>query len=223
MNNLNQLSTLVDETTVAEYLLDHPDFFQNNPQLLNQLSLETAQQGTISLVTRQQQLMREKIHNLEDEITALMSIASHNQQLYQKFSQLHNQLLDCEIVEQLASVLYTSFTEQLGMTEVAIKLFKTHSPTELHCQRSTLDNIMVQRLDKTHCYFGRINQQEQHLLFGQTTPGSVALISLGKHGELGLLAIASADPNHFEPTMDNLMLMQLCRQFSNQIANLTPP
>jgi len=222
MNNMKQLNALVDETMVAEYLLDNPDFFQRQPELLSQLKLPTAQQGAISLVERQQQLMREKIHNLEDEITALMSIASHNQQLYQKFSKLHNQLLDCEIIEQLASVLYSSFTEQLGLSEVAIKLFHANAPAELHCQRTKLDNIMVQRLDRSHCYFGRINQQEQQLLFGQDVSGSVALISLGKHGEVGLLAIASDDPNHFEPTMDNLMLMQLCRQFSSLVLSLTP-
>jgi uncharacterized protein YigA (DUF484 family) len=221
MNNIKRLNPLIDEASVADYLLDNPDFFQQQSQLLSQLKLPTAQQGAISLVERQQQLMREKIYNLEDEITALMSIASHNQQLYQTFSQLHMKLLDGENVSQLCHILTASFTEQLAMSDVAIKLFIPNAPVNLQCQRGSLDNIMVQRLDKSHCYFGRINQQEQQLLFGQTLPGSVALITLGKHGEVGLLAIASADPNHFEPAMDNLMLMQLCRQFSGLIRNLT--
>lgn len=217
---IDDLSHLVDETTVANYLQDNPDFFIHNPQLLTQLKLPTVQQGTISLVERQQQLMREKIHSLEDEITSLMAIASHNQQLYKQFSQLYFKLLGCESITQLSETLAADFIDTLGMSKVEIKLYQPDVPAKFRCQRSSLDNILVQRLDKSQCYFGRINQQEQQLLFSEQWPGSVALIALGKYGETGLLAVASDDPNHFEPNMDNLMLMQLCRLFSSLVDSL---
>ena len=211
---------LIDDSCIVDYLQNHPDFFQHHPQLLASLKLPSKQQGAISLVERQHQIMRDKIHTLEDEITALMSIASHNQKLYQQFSALNVKLLECSTITELCATMVTSFELHLGLTQVAIKLFKPNVPVELHCQRSELDNMLIQRLDRTQCYFGRLNQQEQTLVFGQQFSGSVALISLGKYSEVGLLAVASDDPNHFEPNMDNLMLMQLCRLFAGLIDNL---
>lgn len=207
----------VDQATIVSYLQDNPDFFNHHPQLLAQLKLPTHQAGTLSLVERQQQVMREKVHNLEEEITSLMSIASHNQQLYQQFSNLFFQLLDCENITQLTDTLIEKFTNDLGLSKVEVKLYQPDVPSHLRAQRNQFDNMLIQRLDHSQCYFGRINQQEQSLLFSETFNGSVALIALGKYGEVGLLAVASNDPNHFEPSMDNTMLTQLCRLFANLI------
>ena len=220
LSNVDNSSLLVDEATIVSYLQDNPDFFNNHPQLLSQLKLPTHQPGTLSLVERQQQLLREKVQNLEEEITSLMSIASHNQQLHQQFSSLFFQLLNCENISQLTDTLIDKFRKNLGLSKVEVKLYQPDVPSHLRCQRIQFENMLIQRLDKTQCYFGRINQQEQTLLFSENFSGSVALVALGKYGEVGLLAVASSDPNHFEPSMDNTMLMQLCRLFANLIDGL---
>jgi len=221
MSQLDELSSLLDESIIAEYLELNPDFFSRHPQLLASLKLPTPHDGTLSLVQRQHSIMRQKIATLEDEITALMGIAAQNQQLYQKFTQLFYQLLNCQTVTQLAQSLSDYFTAQLALDHVALILFSDDAPAGLAQKRQGFENLMVQRLGRHKHYFGRINQQEQQLLFKNTVEGSLALISLGNHGELGLLAIASHDANHFHPEMDNLMLTQLCRLISSLINRLS--
>ncbi|MDP2562007.1 DUF484 family protein [Psychrobium sp. 1_MG-2023] len=220
MSTIQELSDLLDESIVAEYLEQHPDFFQRHQQLLSKLSLPSAQQGAISLVERQQQLMRTKINSLEDEITSLMSIAAQNQALYQTFAKLFFELLQCSNVIELKHTLSQYFNEQLSLSPTTLFLYSTEAPTELAIRRNELENLLVQRLGRANHYFGRINQQEQQLLFKQPIIGSVALIALGKHGEQGLLAIASDDPHHFHPEADNLMLSQLCRLISSLIQRM---
>ena len=52
---------LVAASVVADYLQQHPDFFQHYPELLPLLRLPHQQRGTVSLVERQLELQREKI------------------------------------------------------------------------------------------------------------------------------------------------------------------
>jgi len=215
MNQLDDLSALLDDSIIAEYLVENPNFFSKHPSLLNKLNVTTKEQGTVSLVQRQQRIMREKIVTLEDEITSLMSIASQNQRLYQKFSTLFFELLNCQSLTTVNDTLTHHFINELALTHVAFKLYDPVAPKSLSINRSTLDNLLVQRLGRTFHYFGRINQQEQQLLFNHPEPGSVALIALGSNGDLGLLAISSEDANHFHPDMDNLMLMQLTKLIAN--------
>lgn len=222
MNQIDDLSQLLDDSLIEEYLIENPEFFTKHPALLNTLNVTTAQQGTVSLVQRQQRIMREKIVTLEDEITSLMAMASQNQNLYQKFANLFFELLNCQDLLSIDNILSHHFINELALTHVAFKLYNPNAPSPLAINRSELDNLLVQRLGRGHHYFGRINQQEQHLLFNHPEPGSVALIALGSNGELGLLAISSEDANHFHPEMDNLMLMQLTRLIASVIQRLLP-
>jgi len=220
MNQIDDLAQLLDDGLVEEYLRENPDFLAKRPHLLNQLDVTQQKHGTVSLVQRQQRIMREKIVTLEDEITSLMAIASQNQRLYQKFAGLFFELLNCVDLHAINNTLNQHFINELELTHVSFKLFKNQAPEALYINRSELDNLLVQRLGRGYHYFGRINQQEQQLLFNHPEPGSVALIALGSDGELGLLAISSDDPNHFHPEMDNLLLMQLTRLIASIVKRL---
>jgi uncharacterized protein YigA (DUF484 family) len=46
-------------------------------------------------------------------------------------------------------------------------------------------------------------------LFADQEANSVALLLIGDLGELGILAIGSKDPSHFNPDMDTLLITQL--------------
>jgi len=216
---IDDLSQLLDDSLIEEYLIQNPNFFTKHPALLNKLNITVKEQGTVSLVQRQQRIMREKIVTLEDEITSLMSIASQNQQLYQKFSNLFFDLLNCQNLIEINDQLTHHFINELALNHVSFKLYHPDAPKALAINRSDLDNLLIQRLGRGYHYFGRINQQEQNVLFGCPKSGSVALIALGNKGGLGLLSINSDDPNHFHPDMDSLMLMQLTKLISNIILN----
>jgi uncharacterized protein YigA (DUF484 family) len=207
---------LTDELIVS-YLQEHPEFFNRQSELVTSLRLPDHHRGTISLVERQLSQQRQKIHNLEEEITQLMMIANHNEQLFALYSDLYLRLLDCKAAEDLLDCLHQATTQLLSLDSLKVWLVK---PTDVkHHSLVTNDctEIMSNRLDKDEYYFGRLQQSEQALIFAETSTGSVVLVRLTYQQEdIGFLAINSRDAEHFDPRMDTLLL----GQFKKLVAKL---
>ncbi len=199
---------LTDEL-VSAYLQDNPDFFSRNNELMTGLRLPDSQRGTVSLVERQQQQLRQKIHNLEDEITQLMSVASHNESLFMLYSNLYLRLIDCQSASELLDCLAQATTELLSLS--AFKLYLVDSVAIEHdcLSKNDCQGVMQNRLENSDYYFGRLQQSEQQLIFSHNCTGSVVLVKLAyEEKELGFLAISSDDAHHFDPRMDTLLLSQ---------------
>ena len=110
-DSLTKDNDLLAAHVVYDYLQDHPEFFQQYPQLLSSLRLPHQQRGSVSLVERQLELQREKIQALEDDITRLMSVARHNEQIFLAFNQLQAQLYQAGSLQDAQHSL-----QQLGGT-----------------------------------------------------------------------------------------------------------
>jgi len=202
---------LTDEL-VSAYLQDNPEFFHRNNELMTGLRLSDSQRGTVSLVERQQQQLRQKVHSLEDEITQLMSVASHNESLFMLYSDLYLRLIDCTSANELLDCLAQTTIELLSLS--AFKLYLVDSAEVKHESLSENDcqGVMQNRLAKSDYYFGRLQQSEQELIFSKSCAGSVVLVKLTHdQKELGFLAISSEDAHHFDPRMDTLLLSQFKR------------
>ncbi len=211
--------SLTDEA-VASFLLDNPNFFNRNPNLLTTLQVNDNRRGTISLVERQQQQLRQKAQGLEEEITHLMSVANHNEKLFRQFSDLYLLLLDCQSAQAFLDCLSHSTQEILSLA--GLKLWLCEPVNVKHACISVNDcqGVMQNRLAKEDFYFGRLHQNEQELIFSEHSVGSVVLIKLNvvepinnQFGEsaLGFLAVSSDDAEHFDPRMDTLLLNQFRR------------
>lgn len=204
---------LTDELVVS-YLQDNPEFFNRNNSLMTSLRLSDEQRGTVSLVERQQQQLRQKVHGLEDEITQLMSVANHNEQLFVLYSDLYLRLIDCQSAEELLDCLHQATTELLSLSSFKLWLAPSDSTEVTHHCLSNNDcgGVMQNRLSNSEYYFGRLQASEQELVFSHQCSGSVVLIKL-THNEqaIGFLAISSEDAHHFDPRMDTLLLSQFKR------------
>ncbi len=212
MNEHNPLQdqelALTDELVVT-YLQDHPELFTRHPEVFSSLRLIDNQRGTVSLVERQQKILREKVHSLEEEITQLMSIANHNEQLFGLYSDMYLRLLDCGSASELLDSLYQTITELLSLSEVKLWLVTPSDFSHSRLINEDCSEIFANRLSRDEYYFGRLQQSEQTLLFNENTVGSVILIKLShEENDLGFLAISSADAEHFDPRMDTLLLSQ---------------
>ncbi len=212
-----QTMTPIDELPltddlVSAYLQDNPEFFSRNNELMTSLRLSDPQRGTVSLVERQQQQLRQKTHDLEDEITQLMSVASHNESLFMLYSDLYLRLIDCQSASELLDCVSQATTELLSLS--AFKLWLAKPVNVEHASLSSNDclGVMQNRLSNSDYYFGRLQQSEQQLIFSQNCIGSVVLIKLiHEEKTLGFLAISSDDAHHFDPRMDTLLLSQFKR------------
>lgn len=188
---------------VYDYLQDHPEFFQQYPQLLASLRLPHQQRGSVSLVERQLEMQREKIIALEDDITRLMSVARQNEQLFLAFNQLQAQLYQAN---------------DLSAAEASLQQFTAAMPQVQECRLIRFTDtgssdpfqlLLSRRLNQQGVYLGRLNKEEQQGLFPANVH-SVALILISNDTQpLALLAFGSEQDDHFQPSMDKLFISHL--------------
>ena len=195
---------------VRNYLLKNPEFFGHFPELLEKLVLPHEHHGSVSLVEKQSEILRNKVRQLSRKIHQLIAIAKQNERIYRVYVDLNIKLWQCKSFSDIQKTLEEVMLQQLKLSAVAIKPF--HGPfaiNELH------QRLFTEKHFKKHAfYFGRLNQHEKHLLFDEQPAESVVLVRLGKQEDIGILAVGSADPGHFNPDMDTLLLTQL-QQFLN--------
>ncbi|TRY10748.1 DUF484 family protein [Shewanella hanedai] len=188
-----------DEMLIREFLLDNPDFFNRYPELLLAMRIPHAERGAISLVERKQEMYRNRVQQLEEEITSLLGMATRNEMIYLFNSSLSLKLLQCEDLGELRQILSEGLKTQFNFSHVRL--------ITVHDIDSELSQIWSKRLSPGY-YFGRLTLSESKRLFGGEV-GSVALSRLSDECGQVIFAIASQDTVHFHPEMDNLLLDQL--------------
>lgn len=219
-----EVSDLLTDDLMVDYLQDNPEFFLRNPELLTSLKLVEQHRGVVSLVERQQQQLRTKIHNLEEEITQLMATAQHNESLFALYNDLYLQLIDTQSLTELLATLHLTTTQLLSLADCKLWLTADYanSPAVKNnpgIVTSNCQEIFDNRLTHEPFYFGRLQQAEQQLLLGESHQGSVVLIRLTHLAKpLGFLAILSDDVEHFDPKMDTLLLGQFRKLVAKLIA-----
>lgn len=202
---------LTDELVVS-FLQDNPEFFNRNAEFVAEIRLTDPNRGSISLVERQLQQLRQKVGLLEEEITQLMSVANHNERLFQLYNDLYLRLMDCQQADELLECLRLTTTELLSLSD--LKVWFNQDVNLSHAAINTEDcqQVMQSRLTKADYYFGRLQQSEQQQIFGHSCEGSVVLIKLThEEQDLGFIAISSSDAEHFDPRMDTLLISQFRR------------
>ena len=78
-----------DEAKVIQYLQENPEVLMAYPAVFSSLSIPHQTGGATSLVERQLKLLREENHALKDKIDELVGIARENEELNQRFTDLH--------------------------------------------------------------------------------------------------------------------------------------
>ncbi len=214
---INEMSLLNDEL-VSDYLQSNPDFFSKNAHLLSTLRFADSKRGVVSLVEIQQQMQRQKIHLLEEEITQLLTVANYNEQLFTVYNDLYLSLIASPDLSHFLDCLGQTTTQLLNLAD--FKLYLTGRDFEIGHDsiiKSDCREVINKRLASVDYYFGRLQQTEKELIFADQKVGSAVLIKLsdGEHC-LGFIAIGSNDEAHFSPSMDTLLL----NQFRTLVAKL---
>ncbi len=196
---------LIDAEQVAAYLIENPSFFTQFPQIIEQISIPHTHKGSVSLVELQSEQLRKKVRSLSHKLNQLISIAKQNEAIYRIYADLNLRILKSTNLGDLKFILEEVIQENLQLSSVTLKPFKgAHALPEI--QR----RLFIEKRFKIHkFFFGRLSDHERKLLFADQEANSVALLLIGDLGELGILAIGSKDPGHFNPDMDTLLITQL--------------
>ena len=207
---LQEPPTEMNAQDIQHYLRQHPEFFSQFPDIVEQLIIPHGERGSVSLVELQSEQLRKKNRLLTHKLSQLISVAKQNEEIYRIYADLNIRLLACRFFSEIQDTLEEVVLEKLKLSAVTLKSFSGANALP-EIQRK----LFIEKRFKKECFFfGRLGQHENQLLFPVGKVESVALMLLGEKGDLGILAIASSDPGHFNPDMDTLLITQL-QQFLN--------
>jgi len=198
---------------VKDYLADHPDFFLQEPEVIDSLQLGDSPEGTISLAQRQVERLQQKNHQLQEQLRILIENARNNTALQARIHQLCLRLMDAPSFGTLLPMLMTELKQEFNADEVALRWF--YAGDKAPSLPETDENIVQQHADaddlrifdkllsKQEPVCGRLSKAQNELLFPQKSERvqSVACLPLGHEPCAGILAIASYDEERFHADM----------------------
>jgi uncharacterized protein YigA (DUF484 family) len=207
----------LDEKTIADYLRDNPDFFQNYASLLATLQIPHAVDPAISLVEYQVKVLRDQNSQLKRKLMDLVQVARDNNRLNERMHQLTLGLIRTNSLEALLDTLRENLLGEFNADTVVMRLAGL---TETQTRECGVDFYAPDTHELQHFkaflktsrpQCGRFKQEQLQYLFGDQAQAieSVALIPLGHHGKQGLLAIGSREASRFHPGMGTLFLTHL--------------
>jgi uncharacterized protein len=209
------MTSSLDSNTVAQYLADNPDFFQEHAALLAQVQLASPLVGrAVSLQERQIEVMREKFRTLELRLAELVRIAQDNDSLSRKFHSWTSTLLlarnDVDLPHALINGLLTIFS----VPHVSLRLWRVaeeYSHTWFAQNISEDIKIFANSLSMPYCGTNRDFEVVSWLETGETVQ-SVAILPLRNADSpqaFGLLVMGSTDPERFTSSMATDFLVKI--------------
>jgi len=207
----------LEEKTVADYLRDNPEFFQNNVSLLASLQIPHAISPAVSLVEYQVKVLRDQNSQLKRKLMDLVQVARDNNRLNERMHQLTLGLIKATSLEALLDTLRENLLGEFRADTVIMRLAGMTEAQTRECgiDYYDADAAELQHFDaflktsRPQC--GRFKREQLQYLFGDQTQAieSAALIPLGHHCKLGLMAIGSREASRFHPGMGTLFLTHL--------------
>lgn len=199
----------LDDETVREYLKNHDDFLQRNPEMLDYLHISHASGSAVSLVEKQASVLRERNTELRQQLKALTTNARANDSLFEQTRTLVLKLLEADSLESLYSIFTASITADFDIEHASMILYGDDADN-VGWRSEPQDKVKkeIGALFKGHkAICGTLRKAELTFLFPEGSGmGSAALAPLVGSKQLGLIAVGSSDANRYNGKVDTLFL-----------------
>jgi uncharacterized protein YigA (DUF484 family) len=202
----------LNDEIVREYLKNHDDFLQRNPDMLDYLHISHASGSAVSLVEKQVSVLRERNMDMRHRLKTLSANARDNDNLYEQTRTLVLKLLDADSVEALYSIFMGSMAADFRVEHASMILYGDRSDNE-DWRMETQESVKMEigslfRGHKAVC--GTLRKEELKYLFPQGGEvGSAALMPLSGKEQLGLIAVGSSDANYYNSKVGTLFLSHI--------------
>ena len=118
------LSHAITEDDIANFLVNNPDFFERQAQLLASVQLSSGHgQRAVSLQERQAEMLRDKIKGLEQRILEMLRHGQDNSAIADKMQAWTRQLLLVAQPAELPAVIVRELQQQFLIPQAAIKVW----------------------------------------------------------------------------------------------------
>lgn len=222
------MSEELKASAVAEYLRQHPEFFQQYPDLLDELQVTHRKKGMLSLVEAKLQRQRDQLQRQQQELDKIHNVAQHNERMFFSLLPLQNQFTQAKRFDDGMNVLQ-EWTTALGLQKGTVLLFRdswvesADIAEQNWLDRTAFEIIRLERFGLQRHYLGTLTHREKTLMFlPQDFPlGSVALCLLGKrrskHPYTALLLFSAKDERHFHQHQETGFLNQLAEMVERHL------
>jgi uncharacterized protein YigA (DUF484 family) len=189
---------------VAQYLLNNPQFFEDQAEMLSQINLAHPHGGrTISLSERQLFNLRERVKELEKKLHELLVFAKENDALQQQLHQFNCTLFGPHDRATLQNLVVHNMRDIFAIPHVALHLWIDEPPSPEVLDFTDQHQQPLCTLHALHDTLPWFGDSAEHLR-------SFAYLPLRANGQsIGLLILASEDKQRFFPEMGTLFLQRI--------------
>lgn len=220
------MTTSLDSHSVAQFLSNTPDFFEEHAALLGQVRLSSPLTGrTLSLQERQMEVMREKHKALELQLSDLLRHGQANDAIAHKFQSWTRALLQARNDVDLPHVLVTGLQGIFAVPQATLRLWRV-APDYAHAwfAEGVAEDAMIFARSLTAPYCGANNDFDavrwlEHAASVQSTAIIPLRIDSGAE-TFGLLVLGSGDPQRFAAGMATDFLSEIGATASAALACL---
>jgi len=217
----------VEASDVADYLQNNPEFFNENLELLEQMSIPHPSGNAISLVSKQLELFRSRHQEMESELNDLIAIARNNDDSANKMHELTLAVLEADTLDIAIANLDEVLKECFLTDFFAIKIIAEATPDTaladvfVNAGDEGLTHF-VKELTSNHASCGRPTLAQAEFLFGAQALEiqSAAIIPMAFLEIEGIIAIGSRDAERFSRDMGRLFLTQISEIVGTRLISL---
>lgn len=217
----------LNNEVVREYLKNHDDFLQRNPDMFDYLHISHASGSAISLVEKQMSVLRERNKDMRQRLKTLTANARDNDALFELTRALVLKLLDADSIADLYSTFMGAMTADFRADYATMIVYSESGGIE-NWRTETQETVKREigslfRGHKAVC--GALRSEELAFLFpAGSGAGSAALVPLSQSSgaQLGLLAVGSTDANYYNSKVGTLFLSHLADVLVKLVARLQP-
>jgi len=202
---------LIDKD-VAAYLLANPDFFVDRDRLLLKIQVPHKSKGTISLVEKQLDVIRDRQKKTRRQLKEFVENAERNKEIFDKSRKLILSMMAAKRSSEFFAALEKGLKRDFGCKANSLVVFGkpkqiNHFTSRIPAEsaRKYVGALMQSKVPT----LGTLRPREQDFLFrdqSEKVKSAAVLTIRDKNKYLGMLAIGSSDTEYFTPDMDALFI-----------------
>ena len=206
------MSKELSDKEVASYLLANPEFFVNRDSLLLKIQVPHKNKGTISLVEKQLDVIRDRQKEARKQLKGFVENAERNKEIFDKSRKLILSMMGAKRSSEFFAVLEKGLKRDFRSRANALVVFG--KPKQINHFTSRLSVASARKyvgalMQNKAPTLGTLRPREQDFLFrdqSEKVKSSAVLTIRDKNKYLGMLAIGSSDAEYFTPDMDAIFI-----------------
>ncbi len=197
---------------IAQYLKDNPQFFDEYADILADINIPQSNDGNVvSISERQIATLRDRNLTLQNKLLELISFGEDNDTISEKMHRFSIALLGSSNLDELLHAINFNLREDFVVPNIAMRLWDAPGANKQIEFTATSDDIHTIAEDLSQPYCGPHIEDEVKcwLMEDMTHLASFSMIPLRTTKTIGILVLASPEPQRFFTDMGTLHLERL--------------